>query len=90
MSERKMRVYFLHNLDGRHCGIVTARTKAVVSRALRMPQSEIELVDAHHPNADIRQGVSYAMADPGGVMAQRILAKPGAPWFVYRRINPDA
>lgn len=90
MSERKMRVYYLHNLDGVHCGVVAARTKAIVSRALRMAQTEIEQVHADHPNADIRRGIEYAAADPGGVMAQRMLSKPGGSWFVYRRIAPDA
>ncbi len=90
MVKRKMRVYFLHNIDGRHQGVVAARTKAIVSRAMRIQQAEIELIDAHHSNADIRQGVMYAAADPGGVMAQPILSRGGTPWFVFCRINPDA
>jgi len=90
MPERKMRIYFMHNLDGSRCGIVAARTKAIVSRAMRMPQTEIMLVDETHPNESIRRGAAHAIDDPGCVLAQPISARPGAPWFVYRRIAPDA
>jgi hypothetical protein len=90
MVERKMRVYFLHNLDGRNCGIVAARTKAIVSRGLRMAQTEIMQVDDTHPNEAIQRGVVFASAYPGSVMAQPINARPGTSWFVYRVINPDA
>lgn len=75
---RKLRPYFLHNIDGRHCGVVWAHSKVDVSRALRVAQSEIQDASADKWPAWMQHGLNAAEAEPGRLFRQRITTHSNA------------
>ena len=65
MSAR-LKVYYLHNIDGRRCGMIAATSKAAVRKVARVPASEI--CEAGH---DL-EAQAMAWAEPGVLFVARI------------------
>ena len=68
----RMKVYYLHNIDGRREGMIAATSKAKVRDVIRMPASEI--CEAGHDPV----GEAMARAEPGALFVQPILSREPA------------
>lgn len=66
----KLKVYFLHNIDGRRCGMIAAPSKTAVREVVRVPASEIEEA-GHSP-----EGQAMALAAPGVLFVSPITMHP--------------
>ena len=66
----KLKVYYLHNIDGRRCGMIAARNKDEVRRVVRVPAGEIAEA-GHAPEAQ-----AMARAAPGALFVAGINDRP--------------
>ena len=79
---RKVRPYYLHNIDGRRCGMIAVTSKAQVREVIRgMPLDEIE------PNAGPKEAIAMAMAEPGALFVAS-LTRHNATWIREGRRHP--
>ena len=72
--------YFMHNIDGRNCGVVVARNKRQVAKAFRVAEPEIEKLPWKHPNPELQAGITLASGEPGTMFVFPILGQPESPW----------
>lgn len=89
---RKLRPYFLHNIDGRSCAIAWAHNKRDFAKAVRARVDEIRALEPDKEPAQLLEGMAVARADPGAIYGQPINARQtDAPWVLlrYYRIPVD-
>ena len=90
--QRKLMVapYFMHNIDGRRCGVVVATSKRVVARAFRIAESEIEKMPWKHTNVQMQDGIILAAGRPGTMFVLSIRDHPEGPWSPGQSIPTGA
>ena len=76
----KLKAYYLHNIDGRRCGMIAATSKKAVREVVRIPPEEIAW-DVGCP-----VGQALALASPGVLFVQPIGSREPA-WTADTRYS---
>lgn len=78
---RRVRAYFLHNIDGRRCGMIAVTSKAQVREVVRVPHDEIRT------DCGPAEAQALAIAEPGTLFTASITTH-NAEWTNTKRRHP--
>ena len=87
MGRRRLRGYFLHNIDGRNCAVIVALNKKEVARAMRIAETEIQCIDDNDAQWAV-DGKKLASVDPGRLIVRPITARAEKNWEIGRKVLP--